>query len=218
MAVLKAERFTTLKSKVKAEVLRRNRSGSVASYGGAAYDYKIQPAKGTVILQEHLDKLSVPLSAINSNAVPGKTGKRVLSEAELANMEAKVTAWSARSMTDRSGSDCKSGCTGTCYTGCATGCTGCGSGCPSGCSGCGSGCPNTCSSCGSSCGDACSDGCGDACGGNCWDACSGCGSGCGDGCDGCGSGCGSGCSGCGSGCGNTCTSTCASDCTHSAVR
>ena len=31
MAVLKAERFTTLKSKVKAEVLRRNKSGSVAS-------------------------------------------------------------------------------------------------------------------------------------------------------------------------------------------
>ena len=182
MAVLKAERFTTLKSKVKAEVLRRNRSGSVASYGGAAYDYKIQPAKGTVILQEHLDKLSVPLSAINSNAVPGKTGKRVLSEAELANMEAKVTAWSARSMTDRSGSDCKSGCTGTCYTGCATGCTGCGSGCPSGCSGCGSGCPNTCTGCGSGCPSSCS-------------ACS--------------AGCANGCTGCGSGCPNTCTENCA---------
>ena len=32
MAVLKAERFTTLKSKVKAEVLRRNKSGSVAGH------------------------------------------------------------------------------------------------------------------------------------------------------------------------------------------
>ena len=74
MAVLKAERFTTLKSKVKAEVLRRNKSGSVASYGGAAYDYKIQPAKGTVILQEHLDKLSVPLSAQCRSRQDGKAG------------------------------------------------------------------------------------------------------------------------------------------------
>lgn len=44
MAVVKAERFTSLKAMVKAEVLRRNRSGSVASYGGAAYDYSVQPA------------------------------------------------------------------------------------------------------------------------------------------------------------------------------
>ena len=57
-----------------------------------------------------------------------KTGKRVISEAELSAMEAKVAAWAARSITDTSGSDCKSGCTGACYTGCATGCTGCGSG------------------------------------------------------------------------------------------
>ena len=135
MAVIKANRLTALKAKVKTEMLRRNQSGSVASYGGAAYDYTVPPAPGTVIRQEHLDKLSVPLSAVNSGDVPGRTGNRVVSEAELSTMEAKVTAWSARSITDRSGSDCRSGCTGTCYTGCATGCSGCGSGCPGACTG-----------------------------------------------------------------------------------
>ena len=166
MAVIKANRLTALKAKVKTEMLRRNQSGSVASYGGAAYDYTVPPAPGTVIRQEHLDKLSVPLSAVNSGDVPGRTGNRVVSETELSTMEAKVTAWSARSITDRSGSDCRSGCTGTCYTTCATGCTGCGSGCPNTCTGCGSGCPNTCTGCGSGCPNTCS-----SCGSGCPTAC-----------------------------------------------
>ena len=34
MAVIKANRLTALKAKVKTEMLRRNQSGSVASYGG----------------------------------------------------------------------------------------------------------------------------------------------------------------------------------------
>lgn len=207
MAVLKAERFTALKAKVKAEMLRRNQSGSVASYGGASYDYTVTPAAGKVLLQEHLDKLSVPMSAVNSTSIPGKTGQRVVTEAELSAMEAKVAAWAARSITDTSGSDCKSGCTGTCYTGCATGCTGCGSGCPDSCTSCGSGCPTGCSGCGSGCPDGCS-----GCGSGCPDGCSGCGSGCPDGCSGCGSGCPDGCKGCGSTCGLACSSDCTSFC------
>lgn len=214
MAVLKAERFTALKAKVKAEMLRRNQSGSVAAYGGTAYDYTVKPAAGKVLLQEHLDKLSVPMSAVNNTSIPGKTGKRVISEAELSAMEAKVAAWAARSITDTSGSDCKSGCTGACYTGCATGCTGCGSGCPTGCSGCGSGCPDGCSGCGRGCADSC-----DGCGFGCADDCDGCGSGCPTGCSGCGSGCPDGCSSCGAacsdGCTDMCTSACISDCTNS---
>lgn len=185
MPVLKAERLTALKAKVKAEMLRRNRSGSVAAYGGAGYDYTAVPGPGNVTRAEHLDKLTVPMSAVNAGAVPGQTGPRVVTESELANLETRVNVWAARSMTDRSGSDCQAGCTGTCHTGCATGCYGCGSGCPGGCSDCGSGCPN---------------------------GCSGCGSGCPTGCSGCGSGCPNGCSGCGSGCSGSCTTTCAADC------
>ena len=220
MSVVKADRFTALKAKVKAEMQRRNQSGSVAGYGGSSYDYAVAPAAGGVVRAEHRDKLVTPMRAVNSDVVPASVGS-VVKESELANLETRVTAWSARSMTDQSGSDCKAGCTGTCYTGCATGCSGCGSGCPSSCSGCGSGCPNGCSGCGSgcptgcsSCGGSCSTGCGDGC-----DGCSGCGSGCAGGCSGCGNlcegGCGSscqdGCTGCGS-CGNACSYGCGSSC------
>ena len=229
MAVLKSERLKTLKAKVKAEMLRRSKTGSVAAYGGADYDYSVAPGPGTVTQQEHLDKLSIPMSAVNADAVPRKTGPRVVTEEELANMETRVTVWAARTLTDRSASDCKAGCTGTCYTGCVTGCSGCGSGCPNGCSGCGSGCPNGCSGCGSGCPNGCSgcgSGCGSGCSGGCSDNCaSGCPTGCQGGCSsncasgcpagcsiGCGNGCGTecstGCSGCGSGCGDSCTATC----------
>ena len=47
MAVLKSERLKTLKAKVKAEMLRRSKSGSVAAYGGADYDYSVAPGPGT---------------------------------------------------------------------------------------------------------------------------------------------------------------------------
>ena len=60
MSVVKAERFTALKAKVKAEMLRRNQSGSVASYGGAAYDYTTAPAAGRTVRKEHRDKLIEP--------------------------------------------------------------------------------------------------------------------------------------------------------------
>lgn len=206
MSVVKADRFTALKARVKAEMQRRNQSGSVAGYGGSTYDYAVAPAAGGVVRAEHRDKLVTPMRAVNPDLVPESAGG-VIGDSELANLETRVTAWSARSMTDQSGSDCKSGCTGTCYTGCATGCTGCGSGCPSSCTGCGSGCPSSCSGCGSGCPTGCS-GCGSGC-----DGCSGCGSGCDSGCSGCGSGCPNGCSDCGGSCGSIgCTGWCVQGC------
>ena len=221
MSVVKADRFTALKARVKTEMQRRNQSGSVAGYGGSAYDYTVAPAAGGVVRAEHRDKLVTPMRAVNSDLVPESAGS-VIRESELANLETRVTAWSARSMTDQSGSDCKSGCTGTCYTGCNTGCSGCGSGCPGSCSGCGSGCPSSCTGCGSGCPTGCS-----SCGGSCSDGCTGCGSGCAtgcdgcDGCSGCGSGCADGCSGCGGacseGCGTSCNKACSTSCMTSCV-
>ena len=213
MATVRAARFTALKAKVKAECQRRNGSGSVASYGGSAYDYTVVPQTGGTVLKEHRDKLTGPMSAINSSAVPATLGEKIISEAEMANMETRIAVWSARSKTDRSGSDCRTGCTGMCYTSCTGGCYGCGSGCPTGCSGCGSGCPTGCSGCGSGCASSCSGGCGNGCTGSCTGNCSGCSGGC-DGCDGCGgacssscSGCSGGCEGCG-GCGGACSNGC----------
>lgn len=199
MAIIKAERFAALKARVKAEMLRRNQSGSVASYGGSGYDYTVAPAAGNTVQKEHRDKLIGPMRAVNSDVVPEAKG--VISEEELANLETRASVWAARSLSDRSGSDCRSGCTGACYTGCATGCYACGAACSDGCTGCGSGCPTGCSGCGSGCPDGCSS-CPSGCSG-----CSGCGStcstGCGSGCEGCTGSC-SGCSGCGGVCGNSC--------------
>lgn len=205
MAVIKAERFTALKAKVKAECQRRNGSGSVASYGGADYDYAVTPAAGKTVRKEHRDKLTGPMSAINSDAVPATSGEKIIGENELKNMETRVAVWEARTKTDASGSDCKAGCTGMCYGSCTEGCTGCGSGCPTGCSGCGSGCPTGCSGCGSGCPTGCS-GCGSGCDG-CSGSCSGCSGSCRGTCDGC-----DGCSGCGN-CDGSCTGECSSSCT-----
>lgn len=181
MSVVKADRFTALKARVKAEVQRRNQSGSVASYAGSAYDYTVAPGPGKTIRAEHRDKLVTPLRAVNSDVVPASAGAAV-KDSELANLETRVTAWSARSMTDRSGSDCKSGCTGTCYTGCATGCYSCGSGCPNSCSGCGFGCDG-CKGCGSSCSDDCTSSCSGNCGTSCSNNCQAeCATSCKDGC------------------------------------
>ena len=55
MAVIQSERFVALKARVKAECQRRNGSGSVASYGGAAYDYTTPPRQGGTVLKEHRD-------------------------------------------------------------------------------------------------------------------------------------------------------------------
>ena len=88
MSVVKAERFTALKAKVKAEMLRRNQSGSVASYGGAAYDYTTAPAAGRTVRKEHRDKLIEPMRAVNSDVIPAAKG--VISESELANLETCV--------------------------------------------------------------------------------------------------------------------------------
>ncbi len=175
MSVVKAERFAALKAKVKAEMLRRNQSGSVASYGGAAYDYTTAPAAGRTVRREHRDKLIEPMRAVNSDVIPAARG--VISESELQNLETRAAVWAARSITDKSGSDCKSGCGSGCPDGCSScpsgcsGCSGCGSGCPSGCSGCGSGCPGGCSGCGSGCPSGCS-GCGNgSCGVTCGHSC-----------------------------------------------
>ena len=146
MSVVKAERFAALKAKVKAEMLRRNQSGSVASYGGAAYDYTTAPAAGRTVRREHRDKLIEPMRAVNSDVIPAARG--VISESELQNLETRAAVWAARSITDKSGSDCKSGC----GSGCGDGCYGCGGGCGSGCGGCDGGCSGTCTSqCSQSC-------------------------------------------------------------------
>lgn len=149
----------SLKEKVRAEMLRRSYSGSVADYGGSGYDFSTPPRTDGPVLGEHLKKNLEPMQAVNGDGLPVYPGPLTRAGQEV--METKINVWKARSITDRSGSDCKNGCTGMCYTTCQTGCyntcTSC-TGC-SGCSGCGGGCGSgcrgecetSCTACGSQC-------------------------------------------------------------------
>lgn len=179
--------WTSLKAEIKAEVQRRNQSGSVASYGGTDYDYTAAPAPDTPIRGEHVQKVLEPMQAINPDGLPEYPGE--LTEDGIEAMETKVAAWKTRSMTDRSASDCQTGCTGTCHTACSTGCyTGCSTSC-SGCSGC-SGCGGCDGGCWAYCSTACQE-----CTGTCKDECKG--------------SCTGGCQGCDGGCQGTCVAGCA---------
>lgn len=161
MGLITAKRITDLKAKVKAECQRRKYKGSVTTYAGTAYDFTVAPTQGGKALQEHHDKLSVPLSAINSDKVAANnaTAHQKMTEVEMANMEAWVTQWAKTSIYSNT-SDCKASCTGLC-SGCqgCTDCSGC-DGCTdcSGCSGCGScgGCGGCNGECASDCETICS--------------------------------------------------------------
>lgn len=169
---------TSLKAEIKAEVQRRNQSGSTAAYAGAEYDYTVAPAPDTPIRGEHLQKVLEPMKAINPDGLPEYPGE--LKQSDVEAMETRVAAWKTRSMTDRSASDCKTGCTGTCFSNCSTGCyTACSSctGCSGGCQGCG-GCDSSCSAdCAYNCYQKCNNDC-SGCGGTCSGGCQGCGGSC----------------------------------------
>lgn len=199
---IKADRFLELKQRVKAECLRRAYNGSVASYGGAEYDYVVSPEVGKVVLEEHREKIATPLNAINSDQVSQTSGERIVQQSDLTAMEAFVTTLEKRTKTDKTGSDCKSGCTGMCYN-CTGICTGtCSGTCDGGCVGCGSSCSNNCSRT-----------CSGTCRGTCKNGCRGCGNMCSTSCSGtCKGGCDTTCTGCRGTCSTSCTAECSSGC------
>lgn len=168
MGLIDSAKLNALKARVKKECSRRNRTGSVAAYAGKEYDYTVIPSDGVTILQEHYEKLAVPLNAINNKIQIDTDGDRIISEEELNSMEEMLTALEARKYYDNSATDCASSCTGMCYscTGtCSGGCTGC-----TGCSGCGGSCSYSCNS---GCYELCSVECGnDGCVGQCVISCS----------------------------------------------
>ena len=192
-----ASDFVSLKARVKAEMNRRCRSGSLTAYAGSAYDYSVVPANGVIVKPEHLNKLVVPINAISPSGYTEKAAGDAVPE--LATLDAKLAAHEAYPMRG-SGSDCASGCSGLCSSGCYNTCSGCGGSCSydcSGCSGtCSGGCDTTCSgSCSGSCGGACwRDGCTSNCTAACRMDCTG----------GCKGNCGSMCS---TNCRTTCVST-----------
>lgn len=170
-----ASDFIALKARVKAEMLRRCHTGSVAEYGGANYDFTINPNSGGQLLIDQINKIIVPMNAVNNTGV---SQKKVGDQAMALNaLVAKITQYEAAPFEGES-HGCNASCTGLCHTECSTGCTGectetCGGNCTTSCTGtCQGTCSETCSgSCGTTCGDGCSGGCGNSCQGSCSGTC-----------------------------------------------
>lgn len=190
-----ASDFVSLKARVKAEMNRRCRSGSLTAYAGTAYDYSVVPANGVIVKPEHLNKLVVPINAISPSGYTEKAAGDAVPE--LATLDAKLAAHEAYPMRG-SGSDCASGCSGLCSSGCYNSCSGCGGSCSYDCSGCSGTCTGDCQG-------TCSGGCSTSCGGACWR----------DGCtSNCTAACRMDCTGsCSGGCSGGCMSNCAKGCT-----
>lgn len=189
-----ASDFVSLKARVKAEMNRRCRSGSLTAYAGSAYDYSVVPANGVIVKPEHLNKLVVPINAISPSGYTEKAAGDAVPE--LATLDAKLAAHEAYPMRG-SGSDCASGCSGLCSSGCYNSCSGCGGSCSYDCSGC----SGTCSG---GCDTTCSGSCSGSCGGACWR-------------DGCTSNCTAACrmdctGGCKGNCGSICSTNCRTTC------
>lgn len=189
-----ASDFVSLKARVKAEMNRRCRSGSLTAYAGSAYDYSVVPANGVIVKPEHLNKLVVPINAISPSGYTEKAAGDAVPE--LATLDAKLAAHEAYPMRG-SGSDCASGCSGLCSSGCYNNCSGCGGSCSYDCSGCSGTCTGDCEG-------TCSGGCSTSCGGACWR-------------DGCTSNCTAACrmdctGGCKGNCGSICSTNCRTTC------
>lgn len=189
-----ASDFVGLKARVKAEMNRRCRSGSLTAYAGTAYDYSVVPANGAIVKPEHLKKLVVPINAISPSGYTEKAAGDAVPE--LATLDAKLAAHEAYPMRG-SGSDCASGCSGLCSSGCYNSCSGCGGSCSYDCSGCSGTCTGDCQG-------TCSGGCSTSCGGACWR-------------DGCTSNCTAACrmdctGGCKGNCGSICSTNCRTTC------
>ena len=207
--IITGKRLADLKAAVKAEMLRRCYTDSVAIYGGSDYDYQIPAQTDKIISKEHYEKNAVPLNAVISN-IP-TDGSRIVSEAEVANFETQISTLKAIDV-HATNTGCNTSCTGLCKGTCFDSCTGCGSGCASSCSGsCVGSCVGSCSAyCANSCDGDCwsCSGCSGSCTGSCTGSCSGCAGSCTGGCYGACTGTCRGCTGSCQGCTGTCTSYC----------
>lgn len=180
-----AQEMVDLKARVKAEMQRRCRNGTLVAYAGTDYDYTVIPETGWQMLVEHVNKIVVPMNAIT----PSGMTERVVGDQAVAMdvMDAKLTAYSAEPMQKNATSSCSGACSGLCVGGCWNSCSGCGGSCSHSCSG---GCKNGCGGCDDACQgstqqatcSSCKDGCTAYCGMSCWGTCSASWGGSGGGC------------------------------------
>lgn len=180
-----AQEMVDLKARVKAEMQRRCRNGTLVAYAGTDYDYTVIPETGGKMLVEHVNKIVVPMNSIT----PSGMTERVVGDQAVAMdvMDAKLTSYSAEPMQKNATSSCSGACSGLCVGGCWNSCSGCGGSCSHSCSGT---CSGNCGGCDDACQgstqqatcSSCKDGCTAYCGMSCWGTCSASWGGSGSGC------------------------------------
>ena len=162
-----AQDFIDLKARVKAEMKRRKGTTSLTAYAGTTYDYTTTPAQDSKILEEHIDKLTVPMSKVNFTQIGDQAQGDLVKN--MTTLNATLTSYEGAKETS-STYYCKQACAGLCSSGCYTTCSGCSGTCSGTCSG---GCTDACTSCTScwSCSGSCEGGCSGMCSGSCWFSC-----------------------------------------------
>lgn len=161
--------------------------------------FSVAPAAGRQITNEHIQKITQPISAITGSAITPENGSKVAADV-LTRAAALLSQLSAISETATS-SGCGGACSGLCTTGCYSACSSCTGSCTGGCTGsCTKSCANDCTgsctgSCVSTCTGTCTGSCTKSCANDCTSTCTGT--------------CTGSCTGT---CTGTCTKTCANDC------
>ena len=175
------EQVIQLKSKIQAEMRRRNGRASLEEFGNL--DFLNEPVKNELIMAEHGQKTIDLLLKIEDYGdltlsergilIPSDFTAELLDEVdrlstEQATGESESTV--ANLFPDRTVevSSCRGDCTGLCVGSChgqCNGCTGCTASCGTGCeSGCNTTCTGGCQgNCTGSCNTGCSTGCSTAC-------------------------------------------------------
>ena len=70
--LITSDEFNLLKRMVQEEINRRSTSrsrGSMSAYNGSAYQYTMTPAKGVTVTNEHIQKVTKPLDAVNGSSI-----------------------------------------------------------------------------------------------------------------------------------------------------
>lgn len=161
--MITAEKVIELKAKIKAEMLRRDGHGSLATYGDSTYDFTTNPVIGELIKAEHGQKTVDLLLKIEDygdltlsdqhSVIPSSFTEELLAEVDRLARETKTGL-------DTETSSCRGDCTGLCVGSCIGQCNGC-TGCTASCgTGCASGCYSNCTG---SCNADCTSGCFSAC-------------------------------------------------------
>ena len=159
---------------VQEEINRRSTSrsvGSMSAYNGSAYQYTITPAKNVKVTNEHIQKITKPLDAVNGSSItPTPSG----------DVEASTVKQAAQKLNELQSKSpvglntgCASSCSGLCFSGCYTSCSGCTGSCTGSCIGsCSDTCIGSCSTeCLGTCTFRCADDCTSTCQYTCTSAC-----------------------------------------------